>query len=82
VLVLTAFVFGIFGAVFGWWKDTRILYRRPGSKWVTDILPRHRIRSSVLARRRRKRLFTTGEWGVYGGVLGAFVFWVLQSLAR
>ena len=79
MLILTVMVFVIAGALFGWWKDTRILYRRPGSKGATDILPRHRIRSAVLAQRKRRRLFTTLEWAVYGGMLGAGLFWTLQK---
>jgi hypothetical protein len=82
VLILTATAFAIVGAIFGWWKDTRILYRRPGSKWVTDILPRHRIRSAVLARRKRRRLLTTAEWAMYAGIVGVGLFWTLQKFAK
>ena len=78
VLIIACLVFGFGGAVVGWWKDTRILYRRPGSKWATDILPKERIHSTVLARRRRKRLLSTAEFGAYGAVLGAAIFWTLQ----
>jgi hypothetical protein len=74
-------VFAVIGAGLGWWKDTRVLYRRPGSKWTTDILPRERIRSAVLVRRRRRRLITTAEFGIYGIVLGAGLFWSLQRFA-
>jgi hypothetical protein len=72
-------IFGFIGAVLGWWKDTRVLYRRPGSKWTTDIIPREKIRSAVLARRRRKRLMTTVEFGIYGGVFGAAMYWTLKT---
>jgi hypothetical protein len=81
VLIITASLFALVGAVLGWWKDTRVLYRRPGSKWTTDIIPKERIRSEVLARRRRKRLRTTAEFGVYGAMLGAGIFWALQRFA-
>ncbi len=82
VLIITASIFGLIGASLGWWKDTRILYRRPGSKWSTDIIPKERIRSSILARRRRKRLLTTAEFGVYGAIFGTLLFWTLQRFAR
>jgi hypothetical protein len=81
VLIVTCMVFAVVGAGLGWWKDTRVLYRRPGSKWTTDILPRERIRSAVLARRRRRRLLTTAEFGIYGILLGAGLFWALQRFA-
>jgi hypothetical protein len=82
VLIITATVFGLIGAIVGWRKDTRVLYRRPGSKWSTDIIPKERIRSSILARRRRKRLMTTAEFAIYGAVFGAALFWSLQRFAR
>ena len=82
MLIITCTVFTFIGAVVGWWKDTRVLYRRPGSKWTTDIVPREKIRSAVLARRRRKRLMTTAEFGIYGAVLGAGIFWTLQTFVR
>jgi hypothetical protein len=82
VLIIISSVFGLIGAGLGWWKDTRVLYRRPGSKWSTDIIPREKIRSSILARRRRKRLMTTGEFAVYGAVFGAALFWTLQRFAK
>lgn len=78
VLIATCMFFAVVGAGLGWWKDTRILYRRPGSKWVTDVLPPGRMPSSVLARRRRKRLVTTAEFAVYAAALGAGIFWALQ----
>ena len=59
-----------------------MLYRRPGSKWTTDLVPKEKIRSSVLSRRRRKRLMTTVEFGVYGAIFGAALFWSLQRFAR
>ena len=59
VLIIFSTVFGLIGASLGWWKDTRVLYRRPGSKWTTDLVPKEKIRSSILSRRRRKRLMTT-----------------------
>jgi len=81
VLVITCLVFAAAGAVVGWWNDTRTLYRRPGSKWATDTLPKHRIRSSVLARRKRRRLATTAVFAVCGALLGAAVFWTLQHFS-
>ena len=78
MLILTCLVSVIVGAAFGWWKDTRSLYRRPGTTGTTDILPRERIRSAELARRRRRRLFTTVEFAVYAVVLGVGLFWSLQ----
>ncbi len=75
-------VFGFIGAGVGWWKDTRVLYRRPGSKWTTDIIPREKIRSAVLARRRRQRLMTTAWFGFYGGVFGAAMYWTLKTFVR
>ena len=82
VLIIISTVFGLIGASLGWWKDTRVLYRRPGSKWTTDLIPREKIRSSVLARRRRKRLMTTVEFAVYGAAFGAALFWTLQRFAK
>ena len=82
MLIITSTVFGLIGACLGWWKDTRVLYRRPGSKWTTDLIPKEKIRSAVLARRRRKRLMTTVEFGVYGVLFGAVLFWTLQRFAR
>jgi len=82
VLIIIATVFGLVGAIVGWWKDTRVLYRRPGSKWTTDLVPKEHIRSSILSRRRRKRLMTTAEFGVYGAVFGAALFWSLQKFVR
>jgi hypothetical protein len=81
VLIIICTVFGLVGAGTGWWKDTRVLYRRPGSKWTTDTIPKKRIRSEVLRRRRRKRLMTTAEFGVYGAILGAGLFWSLQRFS-
>jgi hypothetical protein len=81
VLIITCTVFGLAGAYLGWWKDTRQLYRRPGSKW-NDTVPAHRIRSEILARRRRRRFLTTAEFAFYGAALGAGLFWALQRLAR
>ena len=75
-------VFGFIGAVVGWWKDTRVLYRRPGSKWTTDIIPKERIRSAVLARRKRRRLLTMAEFGVAGGAFGAAMYWTLKTFVR
>ncbi|GEP60211.1 hypothetical protein [Reyranella soli] len=82
MLIITASIFGLIGACLGWRKDTRVLYRRPGSKWSTDLVPKERIRSSVLARRRRERLMTTAEFGIYGAMFGAALFWALQRFAR
>jgi hypothetical protein len=82
VLIIIATVFGLIGAGVGWWKDTRVLYRRPGSKWTTDLVPKEKIRSAVLARRRRKRLMTTVEFGVYGAIFGAALFWGLQRFVK
>ena len=82
MLIITCTVFGLVGACLGWWKDTRVFYRRPGSKWSTDIIPRERIRSPILARRRRKRLMTAAEFGVYGGMLGFGLFWILQRFVE
>ena len=82
MLIITATVFGLIGAILGWWKDTRVLYRRPGSKWTTDLVPKEKIRSVVLARRRRRRLLTTAEFGVYGAIFGAALFWGLQKFVR
>lgn len=82
VLIIIATVFGLIGASLGWWKDTRVLYRRPGSKWSTDIIPREKIRSSILVRRRRKRLMTTVEFAVYGAIFGAALFWTLQRFVK
>jgi hypothetical protein len=42
------------------------------------MLPRERIRSVVVACRRRRRLVTMAEFGFYGAALGAGVFWTLQ----
>jgi len=81
MLIITCTVFGLVTAYLGWWKDTRALYRRPGSKW-NDTIPAHNIRSSILSRRRRRRLFTTAEFAVYGALLGAGLFWVFQRLSR
>ena len=82
MLIIFSTVSGLIGACFGWWKDTRGLYRRPGSKWTTDPVPKEKIRSSILSRRRRKRLMTTVEFGVYGAIFGAALFWSLQRFAR
>ena len=82
MLIFTSTVFGLIGACLGWWKDTRVLYRRPRSKWTTDLVPKEKIRSVVLARRRRKRLMTTVEFGVYGAIFGAALFWTLQRFVR
>ena len=82
MLIITCTIFALVAAGFGWWKDTRVLYRRPGSKWSNDTIPPDRIRSSILARRRRKRLLTTAEFAVYGAIGGASLFWVLQRFAR
>ena len=71
MLIIFSTVFGLIGASLGWWKDTRVLYRRPGSKWTTDLVPREKIRSSILSHRRRKRLMTSVEFGVYGAIFGA-----------
>ena len=75
-------VFGFIGAIVGWWKDTRVLYRRPGSKWTTDIIPKEKIRSAVLARRKRRRLMTTVAFGIYGGVFGAAMYYTLKTFVR
>jgi len=32
VLIIACTVFGLIGACLGWWKDTRVFYRRLGSK--------------------------------------------------
>jgi hypothetical protein len=82
VLIIMSTVFGLIGAGLGWWKDTRVLYRRPGSKWSTDLVPKEKIRSSILARRRRKRLMTTVEFGIYGVAFGAALFWTLQRFVK
>jgi hypothetical protein len=82
VLIIISTVFGLIGASLGWWKDTRVLYRRPGSKWTTDLISKDKIRSSVLARRRRKRLMTTVEFAVYGVAFGAALFWTLQRFVK
>jgi hypothetical protein len=60
-----------------------VLYRRPGSKWTTDLVPREKIRSSILSHRRRKRLMTSVEFGVYGAIFGAApLFRSLQRFAK
>ena len=82
MLIIFSSVFGLIGASVGWWKDTRVLYRRPGSKWTTDLIPKEKIRSTVLARRRRKRLMTTVEFAVYGVIFGTALFWALQRFVR
>ena len=82
MLIIISTVFGLIGAGLGWWKDTRVLYRRPSSKWSNDLIPKEKIRSSVLARRRRRRLMTTVEFGVYGVICGAALFWTLQRFAK
>ena len=82
MLIIISSVFGLIGASVGWWKDMRVLYRRPGSKWTTDLIPKEKIRSTVLVRRRRKRLMTTVEFAVYGAIFGAALFWSLQRFVR
>ncbi|SEP31250.1 hypothetical protein SAMN02990966_04976 [Rhodospirillales bacterium URHD0017] len=82
MLIIICSVFGLIGAGLGWWKDTRVLYRRPGSKWSTDIVAKEKIRSSILARRRRRRLLTTVEFAVYGASFGAALFWTLQRFVK
>lgn len=78
MLIITSTFFAVVGAGLGWWKETRLLYRRPGSKWATDTIPAHRISSAVLARRRRRRLMATAEFFVYGALAGVALFWTLQ----
>ena len=82
MLILFCLVFGSIGAVLGWWKDTRQLYRRPGSKWSTDIVPKDRIHPSVLWRRRRRRFVTTAAFGLYGMLFAAGFFWSLQAFVK
>jgi len=82
VLIIISTVFGLIGAGLGWWRDTRVLYRRPGSKWSNDLIPKEKIRSAVLARRRRGRLITTVEFAVYGAAFGAALFWTLQRFVK
>ena len=82
MLIIFSTVFGLIGACLGWWTDTRVLYRRPGSKWTTDLVPKEKIRSSILSRRRRKRLMTTVEFGVYGAIFGAALYWSLQRFVK
>jgi hypothetical protein len=82
VLIITCTIFALTAACLGWWKETRALYRRPGSKWSSDTVSPDRISSSILTRRRRRRLMATAEFGVYGALLGAGLFWLLQRFAR
>ena len=82
MLIIISTVFGLIGASLGWRKDTRVLYRRPGSKWTTDLVPKEKIRSTILARRRRRRLMTTVEFGIYGAIFGAALFWGLQRFVK
>jgi hypothetical protein len=81
VLIITCTIFAVIGAGYGWWKHTRQLYRRPGAKW-NDTIPAHRISSTILARRRRRRLVALAEYGVYGVLFGAALFWTLQRFAK
>jgi hypothetical protein len=53
---VTLLVCGILGGFIGWTYGTRNLYRRPGSRWLTDEIPRERISRRLLARRKRERL--------------------------
>lgn len=82
MLIMICTIFALGAAGFGWWKDTRALYRRPGAKWSTDTVSPDRISSAVLNRRRRRRLMTTAEFAVYGAMAGAGLLWVLQRFAR
>ena len=81
MLIITVALFFVIGAVFGWRRATRALYRRPGSQWDTDEIPRHKIRSSVLARRKRRRYFTGVQFGVGGAILGFGIFRLLMMFA-
>jgi hypothetical protein len=54
--LVTLLVAAIVGGFVGWTYGTKNLYRRPGSKWLTDEIPKERINRRLLRRRRRERL--------------------------
>ena len=81
MLIVTVAIFFLAGAVFGWRRATRTLYRRPGSKWDTDEIAPHKIRSSVLARRKRRRFLTAGQFGIGAAILGFGIFRLLMMFA-
>ncbi len=61
---VTLLVCGFLGAFIGWSYGTRHLYRRPGSRWETDEIPKERISRRLLARRKRQRF----QYAVMAGV--------------
>lgn len=81
MMIITMTVFFFAGLLFGWRRATRGLYRRPGSKWDTDTISPERLSSRVLARRRRRRLLTTLQFGVASAILGAAIFQLLMMFA-
>ena len=81
MMIVTMALFFVMGAVLGWRRATKALYRRPGSKWDSDEIPRHKMRSSVLARRKRRRFLTAAQFGLGGAVLGFGIFRLLMMFA-
>lgn len=81
MLIITVAIFFVAGAIFGWRRATRTLYRRPGSKWDTDEVAPHRIRSSVLKRRKLRRFVTAFQFGLGGAIVGFGIFRLLMMFA-
>jgi hypothetical protein len=78
MLIVTLPITFLIGALIGWQRGTRRLYRRPGSKFPGDNVEPERLSRKVLAKRKRRRWLSAVEFGVYGSGLDLAAFFVLM----
>jgi hypothetical protein len=81
MLIATLPIAVLIGAVIGWRRAARRLYRRPGSTFGGDDISPERMPSKLLAKRKRRRWLKAAEFGVYAAALDVLAFFVLMRFA-
>ena len=81
MLIITLPIAVLIGALLGWRRAARRLYRRPGSKFSGDNVSPERLSRKLLAKRKRRRWTSAVEFGVYAAGLDFLAFYVLMRFA-
>lgn len=78
MLIVTLPIAFVIGALLGWGRATRRLYRRPGSAFAGDNVPPEEMSRRLLARRKRRRWLTAAEFGFSAVAIDVLAFYVLM----